>query len=73
MLSFKKFIIFTTVAWSVVVTLALMTDPPEVITAVYVGATIFWIAGPPFVFYSIIKYLRWVVRAFWSGTDKRGS
>jgi hypothetical protein len=73
MLSFKNLIILTTVSWVTIVTLALMRDLPEAITAVYVGATIFWIAGPPFVFYSIIRYLRWIVRAFQSGNDSRES
>ena len=71
MLIYKTFLIFGTGAWVVVVTLALMRDLPEVITTVYVGAKVFWIVGPPLVFYSIIRYLRWVVRAFQSSNDKR--
>ena len=58
-----KFFIFILLIWIVIVVTALFQNQPKVIDAGYIGAALFWLAAPPFVFFSILKYVMWIVRS----------
>ena len=58
-----KFFIFILLIWIVIVVTALFQNQPKIIDAGYVGAALFWLAAPPFVFFSILKYVMWIVRS----------
>ena len=65
-----KFFGFIFLVWIVIVVTALIQNQPEVIDLGYIGAAIFWLIAPPFVFFSIIKYVTWIVRGL-SGKTKQ--
>ena len=65
-----KFFIFILLIWIVIVVTALFQNQPEIIDAGYIGAALFWLAAPPFVFFSILKYVMWVVGSL-SGKTKQ--
>ena len=58
-----KFFIFILLIWIVIVVTALFQNQPKIIDAGYIGAALFWLAAPPFVFFSILKYVMWIVRS----------
>ena len=65
-----KFLIFILLIWIGVVATALIKNQPEVIDGGYIGAALFWLIAPPFVFFSIFKYVVWIVRGL-SGKTKQ--
>ena len=58
-----KFFIFILLIWIVIIVTALFQNQPKIIDAGYIGAALFWLAAPPFVFFSILKYVMWIVRS----------
>ena len=58
-----KFFIFILLIWIFIVVTALFQNQPKLIDAGYIGAALFWLAAPPFVFFSILKYVMWIVRS----------
>ena len=64
-----KFFVFILLIWIVIVVTALVQNHPKIIDVGYIGAALFWLAAPPFVFFSILKYVFWMVRGL-SSTSK---
>ena len=58
-----KFFVFILLIWIVIVVTALFQNQPKIIDVGYIGAALFWLAAPPFVFFSILKYVMWIVRS----------
>ena len=65
-----KFSVFILLIWIGLVATALIKNQPEVIDGGYIGAALFWLIAPPFVFFSIFKYVMWIVRGL-SGKTKQ--
>jgi len=66
----SKLLVFISLIWSAVLITAIFHNQPKVIDAGYIGAALFWLIAPPFVFFSILKYVMWIVRAFKAKTKK---